>query len=783
MSKVEFLGFINSFLNIKKSFVLPSKDDVSKGVIKTFKELTSEDRKIPAPIKYKEVSWADSEGKGLGVSFDVSELTVESEIRRTVKEIFKNRKYELADRIRPFVPSFKANYVRTRSEYGTFMEIAMSEWFIEWRTANIEKIHKAFAGLTPSAAELPQAMFEMYRKVDLGPFEEVFESFYYALCSAAALEVFDHRAMGVTLVGLAEPLKVRVISKGPPLVYAMLKPLQRFLWSTLKSHRVFQLIGAPIRPDIIQDVLRIKTGEWLLSGDYSQATNLIFSKWSEVVVDEISTVLDLAIVEREAFKLALTGHIVEWEKDGVTQESLPQKKGQLMGSIVSFPVLCILNATACRWAIELDSGKRVALREVRLLVNGDDCVFVGSAGLLAAWRALIGFFGFEESVGKCYFAQDFLIMNSEAFALATSYQVSFRTRHDRYKRFELTEEEYKKYHHFLFTVKYGEREDVEEYPLDEMKEYKFLEDMIEWDMEYERRKKEGFSRVVRKLEWTRGRAINLGLVMGRSDWSDQEAKLGDVLFQYDSFGSRCCALVDLAPWRYRDMLIRYFIKNNSEFLQGPLLKQLPWFIPTSFGGLGLPCGSEPDIQPSSLDLRIAKSIKHFGGVRTVALPAEIQLESIVSGRTGKLTYRQDPDPNFDRWKSSLYCSVLFSLEIDKVVLASEGRSAERKRLESCVKNNARLWSRTLRKGVFFHGKLSMIQMQTLYPVWEKQLLLDVDVDALPSFPKNEFFFGLGNFRKLEKVEREGKFYYQLVDTELTETSDIRSLSSAFKLTL
>jgi hypothetical protein len=91
-----------------------------------------------------------------------------------------------------------------------------------------------------------------------------------------------------------------------------------------------------------------------------------------------------------------------------------------MGSPLSFPILCIINAALCKFAF--DDGKdfsdtRVKLRDMPIKVNGDDCVMNFNEKQKASWYHITAHAGLEPSVGKCYWAKDWLQMNSELFYL------------------------------------------------------------------------------------------------------------------------------------------------------------------------------------------------------------------------------------------------------------------------------------------------------------------------------------------------------------------------------
>lgn len=98
-----------------------------------------------------------------------------------------------------------------------------------------------------------------------------------------------------------------------------------------------------------------------------------------------------------------------------------------MGSIISFPFLCIANAAMCRYSMEqsnlcmyrvTDQGGRRLGRLAPLLINGDDCLLRVHKYLgREFWEAATSVGGLESSVGKTYFSDQFCTINSTIFDL------------------------------------------------------------------------------------------------------------------------------------------------------------------------------------------------------------------------------------------------------------------------------------------------------------------------------------------------------------------------------
>jgi len=233
------------------------------------------------------------------------------------------------------------------------------------------------------------------------------------------------------------------------------------MWRTLKQHPVFELISRPVTDDDINLLLKdMLPNEEINSGDYKASTDNLHSWISECLASCLVDIMkengsyippDL----EEYFIRSLTKHIFT-DEDG---NELPQKEGQLMGSVTSFPILCMANAVLCRLAIEINTRKRYSVvnestyrinrykrlitgvkerynyNPLPLLVNGDDCLFRGNKAFICpsineeddpperrqsiteVWTAVAGFGGLTPSVGKSYTSD---ITCSPCFAVINS---------------------------------------------------------------------------------------------------------------------------------------------------------------------------------------------------------------------------------------------------------------------------------------------------------------------------------------------------------------------------
>jgi len=88
-----------------------------------------------------------------------------------------------------------------------------------------------------------------------------------------------------------------------------------------------------------------------------------------------------------------------------------QTNGQLMGSILSFIVLCVCNAVVISLAVNPGSFDP----NVNFLVNGDDGLFMGGDLEYNIWKNLSTHVGLSPSIGKVYRSREFCVINSTCF--------------------------------------------------------------------------------------------------------------------------------------------------------------------------------------------------------------------------------------------------------------------------------------------------------------------------------------------------------------------------------
>jgi len=169
----------------------------------------------------------------------------------------------------------------------------------------------------------------------------------------------------------------------------------------------------------------------MVSGDYSAATDGVDINASLYCLRSFFRYMALRPGVREKYERSLTAQELvysdgKWSSlsacdDGLGVDyrlfhdlSVPtnvrQKNGQLMGCVLSFPILCVLNLAT--WLVahpeeEADTAK--------VLVNGDDILFSDTQSGYQEWNDCLDLAGFQKSVGKNYVSPTFCSVNSQCF--------------------------------------------------------------------------------------------------------------------------------------------------------------------------------------------------------------------------------------------------------------------------------------------------------------------------------------------------------------------------------
>jgi len=454
---------------------------VQAAVVKTVRQLTSEpkvseetdiildDLSIFGRSEFKPIGYEWEEESGMLPSkIRITRALIENELIRSTKEIFGKKKFTYKDIVEPSFPSTKANFEYSRGAGGQVG--SLQKYWEELRVTNLVSFREIPVTLRHRMADFrssktkeeqdrldddwakylwewsseeQQVKESIGATIDTTNIVDLYKKLYWKVWPDAVDE-----APCVRAVGLPEPFKVRVISKGPALKYFCLKPLQKWLWRNLKNNPVFELIGKPDDENLINHLFgNLAFEDIIVSGDYKASTDNLHSWVSETICGALMPLIrenfppeELELLPLNFFedlsemvRDCLTGHIFQnssadssdfpellpnlRDEDGKVPKWLPQKEGQLMGSIISFPFLCIANAALCRHAMEISNHREYRLDgNIPLRVNGDDCIFSGNRSRIrSVWEKVTAFGGLESSVGKTYFSSEFCVIDSKLY--------------------------------------------------------------------------------------------------------------------------------------------------------------------------------------------------------------------------------------------------------------------------------------------------------------------------------------------------------------------------------
>lgn len=204
----------------------------------------------------------------------------------------------------------------------------------------------------------------------------------------------------------AKPLKYsEVLTSGKlrsltiaPADYNVLRPLHKIIFDRVKKQR-WSLIGPPSAEKFEKAGFKFD-GTPLLSGDYKAATDNLDLRVSSTILSAILERADIVPESVKAFALASL-----YPQVTVGGRVVDVKRGQMMGSLLSFPLLCIYNRVA----------SVLALGKVPMLINGDD--IVAETRRPERWLGYLPILGLEPERSKTGISKTRLEVNSTPFVV------------------------------------------------------------------------------------------------------------------------------------------------------------------------------------------------------------------------------------------------------------------------------------------------------------------------------------------------------------------------------
>jgi hypothetical protein len=207
-----------------------------------------------------------------------------------------------------------------------------------------------------------------------------------------------------------------------------LRPLHKTIYSRL-SKKSWLLRGDLTDASLRKAGFKMRDGEVLVSGDYKSATDNLSIEVMELILTTLlenaysvpQNVKDFAV---RACRPWLWESREDWEAARTVSEVLgvspdrgymELKKGQMMGSFLSFPLLCIQNYLAFRFSTRHHRGK------IPVLINGDDILFQSTPQVAHHWLDTVGSLSLEVERSKTSVAESHGSLNSTLVEWAGNY--------------------------------------------------------------------------------------------------------------------------------------------------------------------------------------------------------------------------------------------------------------------------------------------------------------------------------------------------------------------------
>jgi hypothetical protein len=197
----------------------------------------------------------------------------------------------------------------------------------------------------------------------------------------------------------------------PAFVKRVLTPVHNALYDHISSFD-WCVRGDVARATFEGIVKDRRPGESFISADYESASDRIYPWATRVMVDALLEDENLTSEERRV--LVESFENLSWVSKAGTKH--PITRGQMMGSLVGFPLLCLLNKACFDISCDIFYGPPSKGQGYRVgRFNGDDCAFSGSATFFSLWREVTSTFGLVVNEEKTGFDSRWIELNSNVF--------------------------------------------------------------------------------------------------------------------------------------------------------------------------------------------------------------------------------------------------------------------------------------------------------------------------------------------------------------------------------
>lgn len=187
---------------------------------------------------------------------------------------------------------------------------------------------------------------------------------------------------------------------------AALRPLHGLLYDQL-SKKEWLLRGDLTTEKMWEAGFREKGGA-LVSGDYVSASDNLPIEVAELVLDFAWSKSKFVPAAVWAYAYAAQRPNLTFEDEDHLKSEFVPTLGQMMGSYLCFPLLCLQNYLAFRWACHLSGEVNVPV-----LINGDDILFQEpKEGFFSHWLSKVKEVGLEVEQSKTSYSQTYGSLNS-----------------------------------------------------------------------------------------------------------------------------------------------------------------------------------------------------------------------------------------------------------------------------------------------------------------------------------------------------------------------------------
>jgi len=352
-----------------------------------------------------------------------------------------------------FEPSHNSCFENSRAKGGAYMEVIEQ---LQLPLVESEEIFAKGKIVNNTSYELPNMdqVIDVCRSRYLGKHEtkDILQQFSAFKDLIPDFDKLVEVKPKTAVIPLSEPLKVRVITKGEALPAYAAKSLQKSMKSYINR---FPSLVLTTRPLLVEDFRRVWDFEKVIetrfdlkleftdhvSGDYKAATDKLNIEFTKLIFEQFLVALNVPEIDRSVYREVLyeqrlyypapytkylrrsdVAHLDQTPKEKLF--SVDQMNGQLMGSILSFPVLCIANLICYKCALDEyinlnrrrgEPRRHVSVFDLPCLVNGDDIYFRSNPVFYEIWLKYINIAGFVLSVGKNYVHNSVFTINSQCF--------------------------------------------------------------------------------------------------------------------------------------------------------------------------------------------------------------------------------------------------------------------------------------------------------------------------------------------------------------------------------